>query len=134
MIIIYGILFTWCGENLGREAPLSLSYSAVLGSFPPENKHDTTVGAFDDIPHITRNLAVHLALKRAPAPTRVASLRHQTVMRCRTQVFEFATARKASCNDIFHQESSLAPVATPRKKAAGLGQRRPRIRSATPLY
>ena len=60
-------------EILGHEAALVLFYTAILADLPFENGLDAeyglSFGSIDDLPHTTRNLAVHLALERA-APLR----------------------------------------------------------------
>jgi hypothetical protein len=60
-------------ETLGHEAALVFFYTAILADLPFKNglgaEYGFSFGSIDDLPHTTRNLAVHLALERA-APLR----------------------------------------------------------------
>ena len=61
-------------ETLGHEAVLVPFFTAILADLPFKNglgaEYGFSFGSIDDLPHTTRNLAVHLALERA-APLRL---------------------------------------------------------------
>ena len=63
-------------ETLGHEAALLLFYMTILADLPFKNglgaEYGFSFGSINDLPHTTRNLAVHLA-RRAIVATREAS-------------------------------------------------------------